>query len=269
MAKRKSFQVESPRIVPADQGGRHWRWLIALVGLVAWTWVVFQYGLDHAARGIQAPEADETALLKRIAELEQERDRLLSATVPATLGQPQGTEVRQAGSQDTQAERTEPDAISGHSDGDPSQHEEQAAPAETLPPDAAPTQATDNPEPTSLAALELTLRDLGLVKAAGENSFAYKFVLARAEKGTDKVVGAVSVHAVDGGADAPQSATNAKANRLASKAHKLGFRHFQELDGQLDLPAEASPEALLIEITLDAPQAGTFSQSYPWSQAAE
>lgn len=277
MARRKPFQVESPRIVPANHGTRRWVWFTAIVALIAWTLLVYWYasGIRPIVIGESDPQA--MTLLQRITELEQERDRLLEqAASPEDCGpgdpESEHSGLDESGPGEATQEQTPDRPAEGSASAAPpvenaAPQQQQAAPADARSPVDEEELAESNP--VSLATVDLMLRDLKLQAVDGEDRFNYSFVLARPEKGTDKVTGEASVIAVGGSMDDTGPDGRGNVTPIASRTHKLGFRHFQELTGQLDLPTGASPETLLIEIALKTPENGRFRESYPWSQRGD
>ena len=243
MARRKTFHVETPRIVPADQGNHGWLWLLAALALAAWTWFVYQYALNSRPQLSAAPVANEAGLLARIDELEEERDRLLAQRPPAeSSAAPDPVAVEEPLVEEVVIEEVVAPAPRTQT---PPQPEVTSPPPET-------------PTP-SLAAANLEVQDFSLKKVG--DGYAYTFVLARPKKGEDKVEGRLVLRVPDQGS----GSTDNSSPGAIGEAHKLGFRHFQSLEGRLSLPDGTMPSELRMELALTAPEAGNFIHTVPWS----
>lgn len=230
MARRKTFDVETPQIIPAGQGNRGWLWLLATLGLAAWTWIVYQHALSVAPQPSAAPAVNEASLLARIAELEEERDHLLEQNSPPEPSQMPEQDVVETVSEPTSHAAPMPDPV-------------------------VPSAATE-PATPSLAMVDLEVQGFSLTKAG--DGYAYSFILARSEKGEDKIEGTLVLRVPNQGASGADRDT-------IGEAHKLGFRHFQSLEGQLNLPDDAMPSELQMELALTAPEAGNFIHTIPWA----
>jgi hypothetical protein len=241
MPRNKHFRVESPRIVPAPQGGRGWLWLLLLSALAGWTWLVYEYSLSLIPRWPAPASATGQELASRIEALEQERDRLLAL---ASTVRPAPSIANEEGSTapDIQALREERDAIA--------------------------EQVASLRRQLARGGNGFELRDYSLRRQADGRSYAYAFTLAKREQGDEKAVGSLRVKAI-GQASGPVDDLPPVTAGDAPQAHRLGFRQYQEIEGSLRLPDDFAPQQLLIEVELSEPETRRFAQLVDWVTVAD
>lgn len=221
MARRQPFQVETPRIVPANERRMPWVLLLALPALAGWSWLVYEYALRSATPPVDSTDS-RAVLVERIAALEQERDDLRALLE----GHASAQAVPPADADEQQRLREEVAALK-------EQRDVFAAAAENHPTAA---EAKD---------FGLEIRDPEIFRDGAAPSITYRFKIARQAPDDDKVEGELVVASAGDTAD--------------GATHKLGFRRFQVIEGQLPVAADADG-ALRVDVTLSQPEDGSFSE---------
>jgi hypothetical protein len=239
MGKVKATRVISPRIVQPGEGARSWLWILLLLALGAWSWQVFEFGQQRA--GYDAGERDEVEerLLQRIAELEEERDRLRSSAA----------RFERAG----QIDRA---AADGVRDEVKSLQEERAE----LRREVAFLKTLVSGGGES----KLALDQYSLV-AIGEDSYRFEVTLSKRTGDGDTVRGQVVV-SVSGEVDG-EKRTLDMATLTDGKRSNIGirFKNFQKLKTDLKLPTGFVPASIEVAVKPDGKTFKSFEQTYDWT----
>ena len=239
MANTKTPHIVTPRIVQADRRPGLWLWGLALIAVGLWTWQVYDYGRTRADDGSSAPESDAQALRERIAELERERDELrFLAAKYERAGQidREATQAIQTQIKSLQNERVE--------------LQREAATLRSL---------------VSEGGDKLEITDYSLRKAGGDRRFHYLFTVSRDVEGAKKLEGWVTLRvAGESGGEAKELSLDQLSNGSVD-IHKLGFKHYQKVEGELQLPPGFVARKLTIEVTPLGTQFKAFTISYDWA----
>lgn len=230
-----------PRIAPGDARPSLWLWALALLAVGLWTWQVYDYG-RHYAGYTAADRADSTQQLRqRIAELEQEREELRF----------ESAKYERAGQIDREAAQAIRVQIASLQ-GELSDLEREAASLRTL--------VTDGGD-------RLQIKDYALRKTAGDERYHYVFTVSRDIEGPKKLEGWVKLR-LSGEADGePAELSLTGLGSEEPELHKLGFKHYQTLEGDLQLPPGFTPSQLTIDVTPIGTQFKPFSVSFDWRPA--
>lgn len=237
----RSQKIVTPRIAPRNAWPSLLLWALALLAVGFWTWQVYDYG-RHYPGYTATGRADATEQLRtRIVELEQEREELRF----------QSAKYERAGQIDREATlaiRAEIASLQNEL----SDLEREAASLRTLVADGGDS---------------LQIKDFALRRTGDARRYRYAFTVSRDIEGAKKVEGWVKLR-LAGEADgelAELSLTELSSG--APEVHKLGFKHNQQLEGDLQLPTGFTPSQLTIDVSPVGTQFKPFSMSYDWRPA--
>ena len=238
MAKRQPGRFATPRIAQSATGPSIWIWGLFLIVLAVWSWQVYNYGRDHAGNEFiaRADTADE--LRQQIAELERERDelRLLSARHQrASQIDREATRAVQAEIRSLRRERAD-----------------------------LQRKAASLRDQLSGGQSAFEIVDYSLQKLAAENHYGYSFTVSRMVKGDQKFEGRVLIRVAGELQGEITELPVADANDDGTAVHKLGFKHFQKIEGDFELPPDFIPHALIIDVETDGIGHDAFSRSFGW-----
>jgi hypothetical protein len=227
---RKKKTVVAPKVVMQASPSRRILWLALLsVGVMLAMWFSYDYGRSlHAGMEKPGNAPPDPNSEQRIAQLEQERDRLKQRI--AKLERELQAGRKPVGN---------PEAIV------------RALAGKKLPPPA--TVPTEAPKLDTAAAVadgpsnELKLTDVEVEPADGDNHFRLSFSVIHPGNGADQVVGTIWI-AVNG-------LSNGKPVRLSLKQVSSETRPYldmrftgqQDVDGELTLPPHFEPKNIAIE----------------------
>jgi hypothetical protein len=238
MSWSKSQKIVTPRIASGDTRPSLWLWTLALLTVGLWTWQVYDYGLNYPGY-TAASRADATQQLhERIADLEQEREELRF----------QSAKYERAGQIDREATLAIRAQITSLQN-ELSDLEREAASLRTL--------VTDGGD-------SLQVKDYALRKTADAERYHYAFTVSRDIEGAKKVEGWVKLRLVGEADGEPQELSLTDLGSGEPEVHKLGFKHYQRLEGDLQLPSGFTPSQLTIDVTPVGTQFKPFSISYDW-----
>lgn len=238
MAKNSSQRFVTPRIIQADSRPSLWLWILALVAIGLWTWQVYDYGLRHAADPVVSESDEEEALRTRIAELEQERDELRFLAAKHERS--------------SQIDREAAQAIRGEIESLEDERAELQLEAEKL--RSLVSEGGDRLEVT-----EYSLRK------TGERRYRYQFKVTRDIEGAKKLEGWVTLRVAGLSSGESEELSLPELTGGSLDIHRLGFKHYQTIDGDLQLPAGFEPDRLTIEVTPIGTQFKAFTISYDWA----
>lgn len=109
----------------------------------------------------------------------------------------------------------------------------------------------------------IDISDLALSRA-DERTFRYWFKVSRTNAGENMLTGQVRMQ-IRGRIDNEEryfSLSDVAADER--DGHRLGFRHFQEIDGTLELPQDFVPEELLVIVVPDDKTTGGARRQFEW-----
>lgn len=218
MSKPRSQAIPTPRIVAVDQGSGLSRWVFILGALVVWSWLVFDFGRQRATEPLAVGSDTARQVLEaRIAELKRERDALSSA--------PRGQAAEQAAVLALKA---------------------QIAALKTEVADLQATRDSLRGRQASGGGV-LNVTDYALQPTGNDGHYRYRFTVQRNTEGTGRLEGwaRLSVTGDQEGRQRSYSLSDLNADQL--EAHKLGFRQFQQIEGELILPTDFVAQWLTIE----------------------
>lgn len=236
--RRPEDKFSTPKIL---HGGAHvpvWMWPTALVVILVWTWLVFDYGRQRA--GFDAGESAnvQEQLRAQITELEKERDELRkeAAKSERTAGIERDSVVAVQGNiTELQKEKAE--------------LQKRVDFLESLVSDRDP---------------HFKFVDFTLKQRKGDNNYRYSFSVSKMSKGNSMVRGSVSVniHGQEEGKDKTLSLADITEEK--QKKHKLGFRHFQNIEGNMTLPEGFVPKSFEIKVIPTVKNFKATTKSFDW-----
>jgi len=230
-------RILTPRIIHPSGSNSLWLLAVGLLGLVLWTWQVFEAGRGWAGYDFERSRAREAALAARIEELEASAGQLrLEATSNARASQIDRDAVRQA--QDSLAELQ----------------------AE---------RASLSREVTLLRGLlssgqgPLHVRNFSL-EAAPDGQVRYRFTVAQALRNIGTTEGEVRVK-VSGRSDGHnRTLALAELGTDDQATIPVRFMHYQDIEGLLRLPQNFRPESVTIEIRPKTKGLKRVTRVFPW-----
>lgn len=109
----------------------------------------------------------------------------------------------------------------------------------------------------------IDISDLALSRES-EDSFRYWFKVSRTDAGTQMLTGQVRLQ-LRGQLDGEERYLSlGELTEDSRDGHRLGFRHFQEIDGTLKLPQDFQPEELLVVVVPDDKATGGARRQFEW-----
>jgi hypothetical protein len=238
MGRLKATRIATPRIVQPGERARPWLWILLLLALGAWSWQVFQFGQKRAGFDSGARDAVEGRLYQRIAELEDERDRLRAeAARHERSGQ-----IDRAAAEDV---RSEVQALQQER----ADLKRQVAFLKTL-----VSGGGDS---------ELGLGQHSLV-ALGEDRYRFEVTLSKRSADAKTVTGQVML-TVSGEVDGKPKTLDMQA-LTGGKRSNIGirFKNFQKLKSELKLPKGFVPAAIEVAVKPEGKGFKAFEQTYDW-----
>lgn len=119
------------------------------------------------------------------------------------------------------------------------------------------------PESTS-AVISLVPPELSLGSAPGR--YSYRIVVLQRARNHGWATGSMKIAVAGTGIDGPVSYALADLSETVAETDlELGFRYFQAIEGDLDLPEGFQPQAIEVTATLQKPQKLELKERFPWS----
>lgn len=238
MGRVKSGRITSPRIVQPGERTRPWLWILLLLALGAWSWQVFDFGQQRAGYDAGARDEVEAQLYQRIAELEEERDRLRA----------ESARYERAGQIDraaAQGVRSEVQALQSER----AELKREVAFLKTL-----VSGGGDS---------KLGLNQHSLV-ALGEDSYRFEVTLSKRTADAKPVSGQV-ILTVEGKADGKPETLDMKTLTQGKRSNiGIRFKNFQKLKSELKLPKGFEPASIRVTVKPEGKAFKSFEQTYDW-----
>lgn len=231
-------RIVTPRIVQPGGAGGLWLLLVGLLGLVLWTWQVFEAGRGWAGYDFEQSRAREALLQARIEQLESSVSQLrLAAASGARASQIDRDAVRQA-----QGSLTELQA----------------------------ERSRLKKEVTLLRGLlsagrgPLHVRSFTLNEA--DDGVHYKLTVAQALRNVGATEGELRLTVSGRDADGRRTRLGLDEIGAGGKGSlPLRFVHYQDLDGVIRLPDGFKPESVTIEIRPKNRGLKRVTEVFPWT----
>lgn len=232
-------RIATPRILQPSGTGSLWLLLVGLLGLVLWTWQMFEAGRGWAGYDFERSRSRETELQARIEQLESSVSQLrLEAASNARASQIDRDAVRQAQVTLTelQAERSrltkEVNFLRGL---------------------------------LSAGRGPLHVRSF-VLSEAGDNGFRYQLTVAQALRNIGATEGELrlSVSGRDAGGDRDRLGLD-QLSKAGKRGVPLRFMHYQDLEGVIRLPQGFQPESVTIEIRPKNKSLKRVTEVFPWA----
>lgn len=231
-------RIITPRIIQPGGSGNLWLLVVGLLGLVLWTWQVFEAGRGWAGYDFERNRAEDTALQARIEQLESTvRELRLEAAANARASQIDRDAVRQA--QNMLAELQ----------GERSELRKEVSLLRGL---------------LSAGRGPLHVRSFNLVEQA-DGQVRYRLTVAQALRNIGATRGEVRllVSGKDGQGE-QRRLDLPEISKLEGSGLPIRFMHFQDLEGVMRLPADFQPESVTIEIRPKNKGLKRVSEVFPW-----
>ncbi|MBK5970939.1 MULTISPECIES: DUF6776 family protein [Thiorhodovibrio] len=114
----------------------------------------------------------------------------------------------------------------------------------------------------------LDISDLALSRES-DNRFRYWFKVSRTNASTDMLTGQVRLQLRGQLQGEERYFSLDELTDDSRDSHRLGFRHFQEIDGTLQLPQDFQPEELLVVVVPDDEATGGARRQFPWQTSQD
>jgi hypothetical protein len=238
MSRIKSRRFTAPKIVQSDAGPNLWLWSVLIIACALWTWQVYEYGGSNAQYAESRSASTFEELRERIAGLNAECDELRLQSARFERSGQIDREATQSVQGEIRALKNEIAAL-----------EREAAKLRDL---------------VSDGDTYIEISDYTLLESTPGKRFQYRFTLSRDAPAPRKVEGEASIRVSGQLNGEPVELTQAELTDGSTKPHKLGFKHFQEIEGGLSLPAGFTPEALIIDVSPTGSHYKPFSRSFGW-----
>jgi hypothetical protein len=238
MSSIKSRRFATPQIVQSDAGPNVGLWGLLIIVCALWTWQVYEYGGSNAQYAESQSASNLEELRERIAELNAECDELRLQSARYERGAQIDREATQAIQGGIRALKNELAAL-----------EREAAKLRDL---------------VSDGDTYIEITDYTLLESTPGKRFQYRFTLSRDAPAPRRVEGEARIR-VSGQLNGEHvELTLEEMTDGAAEPHKLGFKHFQEIEGGLNLPTGFTPEALIIDVSPTGTHYKPFSRSFGW-----
>jgi len=232
-------RIKTPRIVQSN-GGLRWFgvfFLGALLGAVAW--FGFDYGREWA--GLSAGESSRSVrrLRNAVDELEQERDALrqqLAALERSSQIDREATRMAQMELVKLQEQRQELEKEVGF--------------------------LRNLVEEESTGALRI--RDFKLASSDKEGEYGYRFTVSQSKEDFGWTKGDVLLKIVGSDESGAKTLGLAQLSTEKEQAHKIKFRHFQNIKGIVRLPEGFTPDSVTVEVRPTVKKLAPISASFDW-----
>jgi hypothetical protein len=237
MGKVKPARVVTPRIVQPGGKGRTWLWLVFLLALAAWSWQVFEFGRQRGGYYSAQHGRTEAGLRARIAELEDERDALRSASA----------RFERAG----QIDRAAADGVQSE--------------VRTLQEERAELRR----EVAFLKSLvspggeKLILGGYSLTAMSGR-AYRFEVTLSKPSADADTVIGQVTISVRGRTGGRTQTLDMAALTKGKRTNFGIQFKNFQKLQAELQLPDGFEPASIEVAVKPDGKTFKAFERAFDW-----
>jgi len=232
-----SNRFHTPRIV--QPGSRHnmWVWLLALAVGLFLSWKVFEFGRERAGFDTEASDTQVELLEERIESLQKERD-----------------ELRAAAARFERASQIDRAAVASVREELNALQEERSSLRKEV-------EFLKSLVSGSVSLLQVT--DLSLSKQEKGNAYRFAFTLSKRAKDKIRVSGKL-VLSVAGQLKGEAAVLKGKELGLEADSERMGFVHFQHVEGELKLPVGFIPKEVRVEVKPKGKQFKAFDQSFDW-----
>lgn len=233
-------KTKTPRIVHSKGGGARWFvvfFLGAMLGGVGW--FAFDYGREWAGLSLSDTDRSVKRLRESVAALTRERNELrqkLAALERSSQIDREASRLAQMELKKLQEERQE------------------------LEKDLEFLRNLVEDE----GAGTLRIKVFKLAAADKEREYSYRFTVSQVKEDFGMSKGRIDI-SIEGSFEG--AAKTLKLTELAvdkKKSHKMSFRHFQHIQGQLLLPEGFTPDSLIVEVSPETKKLPPLRESFDW-----
>lgn len=234
----RPMRVRSPRIIHADDRRHHGLWLLAviLVGLALWQ--AYQFGRQQGGFDGRALSAERDRL---VAELEAQVKRLEELRSEAVRYQ-RSVQIEQQASRELQRELVKLED----------------------------ERARLRSEVNMLKGLissgtgSIYIKDFKLLPGEKPNQYRYRFTLVQVKEDVETTRGKLLMKLVGREGKKKKKLDRSQFAGDGEKALKLEFSHYQDLQGEIELPEGFDPEELQIEFLPRNKELKKLETTFPW-----
>jgi len=215
-------RIVTPHISHPGGKGSFWLLILGLIALFVWTWQVFDYGREWAGYEGERRAAERAALQQQVSDLNAEGDKLkLQLATCTRSGQIDRDAVRRA-----QVELRELQT-------------RQVAMQQEIDLLRGVLSRGEGP---------LQVRELRLQPLPEKGHFHYSFTIAQVLRDMGKTTGTVRFTVTGKAAGKAKVLKMKELTNGERDVHRLNFTHYQDISGELQLPAGFKPETLTVDI---------------------
>lgn len=241
MARVKGRRISSPKIVEPAGQRKLWLTLGGAILLVGWSWVVYDFGRQHAGfhSGVASDRVHQ--LQAQLRTLQRERENLLLTSA----------NHERASQIDRDATRRVQQDIKSLQDERAELRREVAVLKELIANNDGPIQ----------------VRDFRLRAGDTARQFQYAFTVSNAHRDLGELNGQIriAVRGEAGGVARYFRLSDLTGGELS--AHRMRFKHFQDVQGTLMLPKNFAPRAIIVEIVPQEKAIKNTQRTFDWRLA--
>lgn len=236
--KTSTKKFTTPRISHSSTSVPIWVLPVGLFVLAIAMWFVFDYGRYSAGFDSAAHTEVQVELMEKITQLEEEREQLRieaaknqsSASIDKSSVAFVQTEITKLQSEKAALQKRVDFLESLVSKRDP-----------------------------HFKVVDFTLR-----QRDGVNTYRYGFTVSKMAKGNRTIKGSVyvTVHGQQDGEKKKLALSKLTSGKV--KSHRLGFKHFQAIEGDLTLPAGFIPKSFVIEVNPSVNSYKKMNKTFDW-----
>jgi len=222
MSRVRPAHIVTPHISHPGGKGSFWLLIFGLVALFIWTWQVFDYGREWAGYEGERRAAELAGLQEKVALLDTKRDKLnLQLATCTRSGQIDRDAVRRS-----QVELRELQT-------------RQVALQQEIELLRGVLSRGEGP---------LQVRDLRLQSLPQKGYFHYSFTVAQVLRDIGKTTGTVRIMLTGKAAGKSKVLKMKELTNGERDIHRMDFTHYQDFNGELQLPDGYKPETLSVDI---------------------
>lgn len=233
-------KTRTPRIVQPHGGGTRWLGVLLLAALLGGVgWFAFDYGRERAGLSHSDTGRSVKRLGESVAALTRERDELrqkLAAAERSSQIDREASRLAQLELKKLQEERQE------------------------LEKDLEFLRNLVEDE----AAGVLRIKEFKLAATDREREYSYRFTVSQVKEDFGVSKGRIAIRIEGTFEGAAKTLKLAELTAGKKKTHTMRFRHFQNIQGRLLLPAGFTPDSLIVEILPETKKLPPLRESFDW-----
>jgi len=110
----------------------------------------------------------------------------------------------------------------------------------------------------------LRIKEFKLAAGDKERAYGYRFTVSQVKDDFGMSKGRIEISVQGTFEGEAKTLTLAELTEKKKKAHKMRFRHFQKIQGQLQLPEGFTPDSLIVEVVPETKKLSPLRESFDW-----